>query len=136
MTLDSVLELVAAICVLLGALLAFAAGVGIIRFPDSLSRLHAATKPQILGLVFVVIAIALTARSWTTLLALIPVVLFQMLTAPVAAHMIARSAYRTGTFRRDLSLIDDLEQAIARATTEAAAQTQNDEPDITGTERR
>ena len=122
MTLDSVLDLVAAVCLLLGAFLAFAAGVGVIRFPDALSRLHAATKPQILGLVFIVVAIALTARSWTTLLALVPVLLFQMLTAPIAAHMVGRAAYRTDNFRRDLSLVDDLEEAIDRATKELAEQ--------------
>ena len=122
MTLDSVLDLVAAVCLLLGAFLAFAAGVGVIRFPDALSRLHAATKPQILGLVFIVVAIALTARSWTTLLALVPVLLFQMLTAPIAAHMVGRAAYRTDNFRRDLSIVDDLEEAIDRATKELAEQ--------------
>ncbi|MBC7725530.1 MAG: monovalent cation/H(+) antiporter subunit G [Burkholderiaceae bacterium] len=118
--LDPYLDAIAAICLLLGAFLSLAAGVGLLRFPDALSRLHAATKPQILGLVFIVTAIALTARSWTTLLALIPVLLFQMLTAPIAAHMVGRAAYRTGNFLGELSLVDDLEEAVNRASAESA----------------
>lgn len=119
MTGDDVLDLVAAICLLLGAFLSLAAGVGLLRFPDALSRLHAATKPQILGLIFVVTAIALESRSWSTLLALVPVILFQVLTAPVSAHMVGRAGYRTKNFRSDLLLVDELDDAVDRATREA-----------------
>ena len=79
MSFDDILDLLAAISLLLGAFLSVAAGIGLLRFPDALSRMHAATKPQILGLIFVVIAIALSSRSWSTLLVLAPVLVFQML---------------------------------------------------------
>ncbi|MEK8226242.1 monovalent cation/H+ antiporter complex subunit F [Oerskovia sp. M15] len=39
-------------------------GVGVVRFPDLLARMHAATKPQVLGLILVLIALALRLRSW------------------------------------------------------------------------
>jgi multicomponent Na+:H+ antiporter subunit G len=116
MTLGNVLDLLAATCLSLGALLSVAAGIGLIRFPDALSRLHAATKPQILGLLFIVAAVALDARSWSTLLALAPVMVFQMLTAPISAHMVGRAGYRTGNFRADLLVVDELEGAIDQAT--------------------
>ena len=119
MTLYEILDLLAAICVLLGAFLSLLAGVGLLRFPDALSRLHAATKPQILGLLFVLTGIALEAHSWSTFLALAPVLLFQMLTAPVSAHMVGRAGYRTGNFRKELLLVDELEEAVDRATLEA-----------------
>jgi len=119
MTLYEILDLLAAICVVLGAFLSLLAGVGLLRFPDALSRLHAATKPQILGLLFVLTGIALEAHSWSTLLALAPVLLFQMLTAPVSAHMVGRAGYRTGNFRKELLLVDELEEAVDRATLEA-----------------
>ena len=120
MTGDEILDLLSAIALLLGAFLSVAAGVGLLRFPDALSRLHAATKPQILGLLFVVTAIALEARSWSTLLALLPVLLFQVLTAPISAHMVGRAGYRTGNFRKELLLVDELEDAVDRATREEA----------------
>lgn len=116
MSLDGILDLVSALCLLLGGALSLAAGIGLLRFPDALSRLHAGTKPQILGLVFVVAAIAIDARSWATLLALTPVVLFQMLTAPVAAHMVGRAGYRTGNFRPELLATDELAAAVERAS--------------------
>lgn len=118
MSFDDILDLLAGISLLLGAFLSVAAGVGLLRFPDALSRLHAATKPQILGLIFVLAAIALESRSWSTLMVLAPVLVFQMLTAPISAHMVGRAGYRTGNFRRDLIAIDELDEVVERATNE------------------
>ncbi|MGY6497595.1 MAG: monovalent cation/H(+) antiporter subunit G [Microcella sp.] len=100
------IPLVTAALLVLGAFFSLAAAIGLLRFPDALSRLHAATKPQILGLILVVIAIALSVGSWQALLLLIPVVVLQMLTAPIAAHMVGRAGYRTGTFDAE-TLVDD-----------------------------
>lgn len=116
MSFDEIIDLAAGIALLLGAALSMTAGLGLIRFPDALSRLHAATKPQILGLIFMVLAVALDSRSWATLLALVPVVVFQMLTAPISAHMVGRAGYRTGNFRADTLLLDDLDAAVERAS--------------------
>lgn len=115
MTGGELLDLAAAICLLLGALLSVAAGVGLIRFPDALSRMHAATKPQIAGLIFVLLAIAITDRSWATVAALVPVLIFQLLTAPISAHMIGRAAYRAGNINPDYLFADELEEAIDEA---------------------
>ena len=64
--LDLILDLAAGVCLVLASLLSLGAAVGLLRFPDSLSRLHAGTKPQILGLILVIIAIALATRTWAT----------------------------------------------------------------------
>lgn len=114
--LDPILDVAAGVCLLLGALLSVAAGLGLLRFPDVLSRLHAGAKPQVLGLVFIVLAIALSARAWPVLLILGPVVLFQLLTQPVAAHMVGRAAYRTGNHRADLLVADELAEEVERAS--------------------
>lgn len=45
----SALDIVAAVLILSGSALALTAAIGIVRFPDTLSRMHAATKPQVLG---------------------------------------------------------------------------------------
>lgn len=105
---NGILDVVAASLLIVAALLTLAAAIGLIRFPDPLSRLHAATKPQILGLILVVIALALSARSWTVLLLLIPVVVFQLLTAPISAHMVGRAGYRNGDFDPETLLVDEL----------------------------
>ena len=118
---DEILRLIELVLVVLAGALALIAGVGLLRFPDTLTRLHAGTKPQILGLVLVVIALGLEARAWSALLVLVPLVLLQMITAPVAAHMVARAAYRTGNVDRSSTPIDELAPAIEEASKEHGA---------------
>ena len=120
MTLNDVLTLLAAISLLLGAFLSLAAGIGLAHFPDALSRLHAATKPQVLGLIFVVTAIALESRSWSTLLALLPVLLFQVLTAPISAHMVGRAGYRVKNYKPEYLVVDELSEAVNKASDDNA----------------
>ena len=113
---DSWYEIAASVCLLIGAALSLAAGIGLLRFPDALSRMHAATKPQIAGLLFILLAIGFEERNWATLSTLFLVMLFQMLTAPVAAHMVGRAVYRTRHLRSDLLLTDELADVVDRAS--------------------
>ena len=116
-----VMDLAAVICVFLAAVLSAAAGIGLLRFSDALSRLHAATKPQIFGLLLVIAAVAFDQRSLATLLGLIPVFVFQSLTAPIAAHMVGRAAYRAGQLDNSKLMIDELGPAIERSDLQDAA---------------
>ncbi len=109
----AVADVVSAVCLLGGAFFALAAGVGALRFPDLLSRMHAATKPQVLGLVLVLVGLALRLREGGAVWALVLVAVFQMLTAPVAAHMVGRAGFRTGKVRQDLLVVDELSRDLA-----------------------
>jgi multicomponent Na+:H+ antiporter subunit G len=95
------LDIVAIVLVLCGAILCLTAALGIMRFRDVPTRLHAATKPQVLGFLLICLAIALALHSWPVVAFLVPVVLIQLATAPLAAHMVGRQAYRNGTLRSD-----------------------------------
>lgn len=106
--LDAVLDTVALVLILVGALLCLTAAIGLLRFRDVPTRLHAATKPQVLGLIVICIAIALSLRSWAVLAFIVPVVLMQLATAPLSAHMIGRQAYRNGTLDRTALYTDEL----------------------------
>ncbi|MEQ4305289.1 monovalent cation/H(+) antiporter subunit G [Plantactinospora sp. B6F1] len=108
MTAAGVVDVLAAACLLCGALLSLAAGLGLLRFPDLLSRMHAATKPQVLGLLLILTGTALRLGTVVDVTTLVLVGAFQLATAPVAAHMVGRAAYRTGQFRRDLLVTDEL----------------------------
>ncbi|MEP7762697.1 monovalent cation/H(+) antiporter subunit G [Sanguibacter sp. 25GB23B1] len=108
MTWTTVADVAAALCLLAGAFLAFAAGVGVVRFPDLLSRMHAGTKPQVLGLILLLMGEALRVRNLQVLGMLVLVAVFQLMTAPVAAHMVGRAGYRTGKVRSDLLEVDEL----------------------------
>ena len=129
MSWDTLADVVAAVCLIGGALLALAAGIGVLRFPDLLSRMHAGTKPQVLGLVLVLIGLSLRLRSGGAVWALILVALFQMLTAPVAAHLVGRAGYRTGKVRRDLLVVDELTEAQERASDREGAHDGDEDDD-------
>ena len=114
MTTTELLDVLASALLLAGAALALAAGIGLLRFPDVLSRMHAATKPQVLGLLLILAGAGIrlygSVDSWMLLL----VGAFQLVTAPVAAHLIGRAAYRTRHIRRGahLLLVDELARDI------------------------
>lgn len=109
-------DVVAQALLLVGAVLALAAGIGLVRFRDALARLHAGTKPQVLGLLCVLAAIAIGNGRWDLVPALLPVLVLQLVTIPVSGHMIARAAYRTGNYRADLLTSDELAPAVEEAS--------------------
>ena len=100
---------------LVGALLSLAAGVGLLRFDDHIQRLHAQSKPQSAGLLFILIGLALQQTGWATAAMLLPVLVFQFLTTPTAAHMLARGGYRSRHFDDAVLHVDELEHDVDRA---------------------
>lgn len=113
-----VLDWIAIVCILAGALLSFIAGIGLIRFPDLLSRMHAASKPQVLGLLLMLVGIGMRIipQEETGVFSvgtLLLVGLFQVVTVPVAGHIVARVGYRTGRIRHDLVSTDELAERLA-----------------------
>jgi multicomponent Na+:H+ antiporter subunit G len=115
MTLSDVADVAGAALVLLGAFLCFAAAVGLARFPDVLSRMHAATKPQTLGLILVAAGVELSLRTWAAFGTVVLIAALQLATAPVAAHLVGRTVYRSNQVRHDLLGRDDLADDLAKA---------------------
>lgn len=105
---ELVADIVTGFCLLTGASLCLAAAIGIVRFPDLLTRMHAATKPQVLGILLLLIGVAVQMRSPLDIGMVLLVAAFQLITAPVSAHMVGRAAYRTGNVRPDLLRVDEL----------------------------
>ncbi|HEX6947745.1 MAG TPA: monovalent cation/H(+) antiporter subunit G [Acidimicrobiia bacterium] len=115
MSWDAVADFLAAVCFLLGSAFTLAAGIGVLRFPDLLSRIHAGAKPQVVGVVLALIGLGLRLRSASVIATLILVGLFQLITAPVSASFVARAGYRTGKIDPDLLAVDELTEDLARA---------------------
>lgn len=111
----ALVDLIALLLVLAGALLCLIASIGLLRFRDVPTRLHAATKPQVLGLMLICLAVALAARSWPAVGMLVAIVLIQFATAPLSAHMVGRQAYRNGKVDERSLYVDDLADAIGTA---------------------
>ncbi|MDQ4214720.1 monovalent cation/H(+) antiporter subunit G [Microbacterium sp. ASV81] len=112
---DAVVDTAVWVLVLIGALLCLTAAIGLLRFRDVPTRLHAATKPQVLGLLLICVAIALSQRSVVGIvlgvLLVVPVVLMQFATVPLAAHMVGRQAYRNGTIDERSLVVDELAES-------------------------
>jgi multicomponent Na+:H+ antiporter subunit G len=108
-----VIDIVSAVLLLVGALSCLLGALGLVRLPDLLGRMQAATKPQTLGLLLILAGTALRVELESAVTLLL-VGLFQVITAPVIAQLLGRSAYRGGTVRRDLLVVDELAGKMPR----------------------
>ncbi|AXK45970.1 cation:proton antiporter [Brachybacterium saurashtrense] len=108
-------EIVSGVLIGAGLLLGVVSAVGLNRFDGVLMRIHAASKPQVLGLILVFSGAALAARSWTLAGLLLVVLLAQMLTVPVSSVMVGRAAFRRGFVRGGDYAIDELSPRLADA---------------------
>ena len=88
--------IIAGILILVGALFALVAAIGILRLPDLYSRMHSASKAGTVGSGLMLIALAVVADDFATVTRAIAGVVFFLLTAPISAHLLARAAYGVG----------------------------------------
>ena len=103
-------DIITSVLVLGGSTLALTAAIGVVRFPDTLSRMHSATKPQVLGLLLVLAGAAIRLRGHPDVGMVILTGLFTVITAPVVANRVGQLAYREQAFRDDLLLRDEIAQ--------------------------
>jgi multicomponent Na+:H+ antiporter subunit G len=104
-------DVVAGILAVSGAFFTFAAAVGVLRMPDVYIRMHASTKDGTLGSGLILLAVAVHFRDFGTGTRALAAIAFLLFTAPVAAHMIGKAAYRSGVPLWSRSVIDDLAEA-------------------------
>ncbi len=109
-------EALTAILLVAGSLLSFVAALGMLRLPDTLMRMHAATKAGTLGAGLILIAEAVYWHEVGITLRALAAIVFLLLTAPVAAHLIARAAYHSGIRLWKRTWIDQLGDAGPEAT--------------------
>ena len=107
-------EPVIGVLLLLGGFFSAVAGIGILRLPDVLVRMHASTKAGTLGVGLIVIGVAFHFDSALVVAKSLLIVLFLLLTAPVGAHLIGRAAYRSGTPLWKGTVIDERDRMYER----------------------
>ena len=86
-------DVIAAVAVLVGGLLAGLGGLGLLRFPDVFTRMHAATKAATVGVIATTSAAALEAGAVSGFLVLLLVVALLFLSGPLGISLLARAAY-------------------------------------------
>jgi multicomponent Na+:H+ antiporter subunit G len=80
----------------LGTFFVLVASIGVLRMPDLYTRMHASTKANTMGLTALLAAVAVGMPDVTVVSRVLGTMLFILLTAPVAAHLLSKSMYWNG----------------------------------------
>ena len=90
------MSILAAVLLLIGSAFCALAALGVVRFPDVYTRLHAASKAGPLGAGMVLVALGIQSGDPVIFVRALVGLLFLLITAPVSAHLLARAAQRSG----------------------------------------
>lgn len=96
------INILISVFLLLGGFFALIAGIGVLRLPDVLTRMHASTKAGILGSSLILIGGAIYLQEAEITVRVIAIILFLMLTSPIGAHMIGRASLRDLQSKKDI----------------------------------
>ncbi|WP_043527973.1 monovalent cation/H(+) antiporter subunit G [Litchfieldella xinjiangensis] len=91
------IDVVKSLFLLSGAGFMLMAAVGVLRMPDLLTRMHATTKAATLGVALIMVAVSLHFAEVAVVARAFGVIVFLLMTAPVAAHVIGRAGYFVGS---------------------------------------
>lgn len=105
---DSIVTIIVAAMVVIGAFFTLVAALGLLRLPDVYTRMHAASKAGTLGSGVLLIALGIQAGDTGTLTRALAGVAFFLLTAPISAHLLAKASYAMGYRMTNLSVIDEM----------------------------
>jgi len=103
-----ILDFLAAALLLIGALFILTATIGIVRMPDLYLRMSAVSKAATLGIACILLGVALIFADVSVSARALAAIIFIMLTAPVASHLIGRAGYITGVPLWQGTIRDDL----------------------------
>ncbi|MGD8366553.1 MAG: monovalent cation/H(+) antiporter subunit G [Desulfobacterales bacterium] len=102
------IDYLAGALMVIGSVFCLVAAVGVLRLPDALTRMHAATKAGTLGAGLLLLAEAVFYHQLGISLRALMVIVLLLLTAPVAAHLVGRTSYRSGVSLSERTWIDEL----------------------------
>ena len=102
------IEIISQILMLIGAIFIFIAAIGVLRFPDLFTRMHANTKSATLGIGFIMGGVMLYFGDITVSTRALVVIIFLFITAPIGARLLARAAYFSKVPLWEGTLGDDL----------------------------
>ncbi len=94
--LDLIRDIASWVLFLVGGAMVVIGAVGLVRFPDFFTRLHAAGVTDTAGAELIIIGMMLQSPSWLQVAKLGFIGVFLLLTSPVATHALAHAAWMTG----------------------------------------
>lgn len=107
-TMAGVLDLVAAAILLVGLFFMFLGAVGIARFPDCYSKMHASSKCTTLGLTGMLLAVCLHLGDTAVVSKAVVTVVFTFVAMPIGSHLLAKAAHHVGVPLWDRTVGDEL----------------------------
>jgi multicomponent Na+:H+ antiporter subunit G len=84
-------QIVLGACFILGPFLHLTAGIGILKFPNFLVRLHSTSKASTLGVGFILIGVMIKMKSWDVSIKMATILFFVFLTSSIVAHLFAKA---------------------------------------------
>jgi len=91
---DTIVNMASALCLLIGSFLCLSGGVGIIRFPDFYTRMHAVGVTDTLGAGMILIGLMLQTSEGFVVLKLLLILVMTIFISPVASHALAKTALK------------------------------------------
>lgn len=119
-----IVDLIAVAFGFAGTCLILVAGLGIVRMPDLLTRMHASSKAGTMGTALILVGVAIKSADLAIVMRVVLIIVFLFMTAPLAAHMIARAGYRRSVALSDETVLD--EYRSDRATSDASSSDDTD----------
>jgi len=93
---DIVVIIFSGIFLLVGSFLCISGGIGILRFPDFYTRMHAVGVTDTLGTGFILFGLILLSTSLLVIAKLVMILLLTLLIAPTTSHVLAKAAMHNG----------------------------------------
>jgi multicomponent Na+:H+ antiporter subunit G len=104
------------IALLVGSLLILVAAVGVLRFPDALTRMHALSKASTLGVSIALLGAAFARTSISDITSLLFAAVLQAGTSPVAATLLMQATYYAEGIANRVDTVDELAEATPDPT--------------------
>lgn len=108
MNVDMLVASIVAVLLVAGSVFSLLAAIGVLRFPDLYTRMHAASKAGTIGSGLLLFAAGLYSLEFGVFLRAVAGFAFFVLTAPLSAHLLAKAAHATGHKLHDISTVDEM----------------------------
>ncbi|MFT4926569.1 MAG: multicomponent Na+:H+ antiporter subunit G [Phenylobacterium sp.] len=90
------IDILSALCLFIGSFLCLSGGVGILRFPDFYTRMHAVGVSDTLAAAMILIGLMLQTQDPLVIVKLVMILLMTLFINPTASHALAKAAYKNG----------------------------------------
>jgi multicomponent Na+:H+ antiporter subunit G len=93
---DTLMSFLSGLCLLAGALICVSGAVGVNRFDDFYTRMHAASVTDTLGAAFILIGLMLISDQFIVIAKLMIILLLGLIVGPTTSHVLAKAALKNG----------------------------------------